>query len=625
MDVTEWLGKDNQIGQDIWEKKYRWNGESFDEWLDRVSGGNEELRQIIAEKKFLFGGRILANRGTNKKASLSNCYSRGFVDDSLVDIMQCATDIAKTFKAQGGQGVSLSKIRPRGCGIGGGTFKSDGIVPFMEIFNRVTDSISQGGSRKGALLMSIDAWHKEADTFIKIKSEEGRIQKANLSLEIDDEFMECVKQYYKTGEVITKTIHRSYNGNEIEYEVTPINLYKLMIQKAYDWGEPGVILTNRFRNYNLMEYVDSYNIENCNPSLRAGTEVLTSDGIYKIEDLVGKTFNVQTLNGEYAPAECFLSGKNQPLYKITLENGVEYYATKEHKWAILNNGRYTKTFTEDLAAGDWLPYTKNQSLNFGSKGTYEDGLFIGYWYGDGCVTIRKDDHRHQYNFTFGAEKKEVGLLDFIVNKLEQITDKNINYYTRNRGMQDWYEICCGDKSLYKYMCSFGVADDKHSLPKDIYHDLSEDFRRGFIDGLFSSDGHVEKCAKAEGICWTTSSSDFAKQVSDFLWWYGIRNNIAEHHTELNGKMFTGYVLKIGKRAACVFRDIFKLSHTRKQKTLKSLSDNIRKMTSDGHIKIASVELTELTEDVYDIHVYDDSHTFRINHCITGNCGRCWPQ
>lgn len=265
MNVQEWLGNDNQLGVDIWKKKYQYNNETFEEWLDRVSDGNKELRQLIKERKFLFGGRTLANRGTNKKGSFSNCYSRGFVEDDLDDLMKANSDIAKTFKAQGGQGISLSKLRPKGCGINGGQFESDGIIPFMEIYNRTTESISQGGSRKGALIMTLDVWHKEAEDFIKIKSEEGKIQKANLSLEIDDEFMECVKHYYKTGEKITKHIKREYSGNVVEYEVTPIDLYRLMMEKAYDWAEPGCIYTNRFRNYNLMELCDDYSIETCNP------------------------------------------------------------------------------------------------------------------------------------------------------------------------------------------------------------------------------------------------------------------------------------------------------------------------------------------------------------------------
>lgn len=78
MTVQEWLGEDNQLGIDIWKKKYQYNNETFDEWLDRVSGGDENVRRLIKEKKFLFGGRILANRGLEhegRKISYSNCFS----------------------------------------------------------------------------------------------------------------------------------------------------------------------------------------------------------------------------------------------------------------------------------------------------------------------------------------------------------------------------------------------------------------------------------------------------------------------------------------------------------------------------------------------------------------------
>lgn len=189
----------------------------------------------------MFGGRTLSNRGTDK-GSMSNCYSHGYIEDSLDGIMDAAKNIAMTYKAQGGQGLSLSKIRPKGASIGG-KFKSDGIVPFMEIFNTVTESVSQGGSRKGALLMSLDITHPEAETFMTIKSDLKKINKANLSVEIDDEFMQ-------------KVVSGDSESNR---------LFDILCEQACKYAEPGVIYTNRFRNYNLMEHVDSYQIETCNP------------------------------------------------------------------------------------------------------------------------------------------------------------------------------------------------------------------------------------------------------------------------------------------------------------------------------------------------------------------------
>ena len=236
----EWLNE-NQLSYDIWDKKYRVNDESFDQWLDRVSGKDGDIRRLIKEKKFLFGGRTLANRGTDK-GSFSNCYSHGYIEDSLEGIMNAAKNIAMTFKAQGGQGLSLSKIRPKGAMIGG-KFKSDGIVPFMEIFNTVTESVSQGGSRKGALLMSLDINHPEAETFMTIKSDLKKINKANLSMEIDDGFM---------NHVLAENVEANRKFN-------------LLCEQACKYAEPGVIYTNMFRNYNLMEKVDEYQIETCNP------------------------------------------------------------------------------------------------------------------------------------------------------------------------------------------------------------------------------------------------------------------------------------------------------------------------------------------------------------------------
>ena len=396
MTVQEWLGADNQLGIDIWEKKYRYNGETFDEWLDRVSGGNQRLRKLIEEKKFLFGGRTTANRNTGKRASMMNCYSRGFIKDSLDDIMQAATDIAMTFKTQGGQGLSLSKLRPKGCGINNGQYTSDGIVPFMELYNRTTESISQGGSRKGALLIGLDIWHKEAPEFIKIKSEEGKIQKANLSLEIDDEFMECVKKYYETGEVITKHICRDYDGNKVEYDVTPIELYKLMMEKAYDWAEPGCIYTNRFRNYNLMEFCDDYQIEICNPCVTGDTKVLTSTGHIPIIKLIDK--DVDIWNGfKFSKVIPTLTAKDQELYEVTLSNGSSLKCTPYHKF-ILKDGNRVEC--KDLKAGAQLQkcefpiITGTKDL----KNPYTQGFFSG----DGFIC---KDRNAKYISFYGEHKK----------------------------------------------------------------------------------------------------------------------------------------------------------------------------------------------------------------------------
>ena len=236
----KWLNE-NELSYKIWSNKYRNDNEHFDDWLDRVSNGHSEIRRLILEKKFLFGGRTLANRGTSK-GSFSNCYSIGYVPDSLDGIMNVARDIAMTFKSQGGQGLSLSKIRPKGSLING-TFPSDGIVPFMEIFNTVTASVSQGGHRRGALMMSLDINHPEAETFMTIKSDHGKINNANLSMEIDNSFLHDV----------------------VAGKPEAVKKFDVLCTQACKHAEPGVLFTDKLRNYNLMQFSEDYKIETTNP------------------------------------------------------------------------------------------------------------------------------------------------------------------------------------------------------------------------------------------------------------------------------------------------------------------------------------------------------------------------
>ena len=274
MNVKDWLGEENQLGIDIATKKYIKN-ESFDEFIGRISNNNPELKRIILEKKYLHGGRTLSNYNTGNGASTSNCYSSGYCPDDTAGILELNKNIGLTYKAQGGQGLSLSKIRPKGCTISKGGYETDGIIPFMQMFDTTTASISQGGSRKGALMMSLDCWHKEVKDFITIKTDTNLITKANLSVEIDDEFMTCVKKYYDEGLVFEKQVNFTYDGGETRYMVKPIEVYQLICKTAHEYAEPGIIYTEQFRNYNLMQYDDEYQIVTGNP---CGEQPLPQNG-----------------------------------------------------------------------------------------------------------------------------------------------------------------------------------------------------------------------------------------------------------------------------------------------------------------------------------------------------------
>ena len=168
MTEQEWLGADNSLGIDIWNKKYRHNDETFDEWLDRVSGGISDVKQLIEEKKFLFGGRILANRGLEKqgkKITLSNCYVITPPEDNIESIFECSKKLARTFSYGGGCGIDISKLSPRGAKLNNAAESTTGAVSFMDLYSMVTDLISQCG-RRGALMISLDCTHPVSYTHL---------------------------------------------------------------------------------------------------------------------------------------------------------------------------------------------------------------------------------------------------------------------------------------------------------------------------------------------------------------------------------------------------------------------------------------------------------------------------
>ena len=145
--VEEWLNN-NQLSLDIWSKKYQVNNESFEEWLDGVSGGNSDVRQLILEKKFLFGGRILASRGcTGKRVTYSNCYVIAPPNDNIESIFEAGRKLARTYSYGGGCGIDISLLRPKDAVVHNAAKSTSGAVSFMDFYSYITGLIGQAGRR----------------------------------------------------------------------------------------------------------------------------------------------------------------------------------------------------------------------------------------------------------------------------------------------------------------------------------------------------------------------------------------------------------------------------------------------------------------------------------------------
>ena len=246
--VEDWLGKDNKVGCDIWRKKYQRNGETFIEWLDRVSGGDEIIRQDILDKKFLFGGRILSNRGIqDRKVTYSNCYVIEPPEDNIESIFDAAKKLARTYSYGGGCGIDVSKLAPRGASINNAAKETTGAVSFMDLYNLTTSLIGQNG-RRGALMLSLDCNHPDLEEFIDVKTDLTKLTKANISVRVTAEFMKAVV----TGEYHELEFVREETGETIRKKVFAPAIFNKLCANNWTYGEPGMLFWNTIEKWNLL-------------------------------------------------------------------------------------------------------------------------------------------------------------------------------------------------------------------------------------------------------------------------------------------------------------------------------------------------------------------------------------
>ncbi|HIV40097.1 MAG TPA: adenosylcobalamin-dependent ribonucleoside-diphosphate reductase [Candidatus Blautia stercorigallinarum] len=263
MTEKEWLGEENQLGMDIWTRKYQNQGESFEEWLTRVTGGNEEMAGYIREKKFLYGGRILSNRGLYKegrKVTYSNCYVISPPEDNIESIFDCAKKLARTYSYGGGCGIDISGLAPKGARINNAAKETTGSVSFMELYSLVTGLIGQNG-RRGALMISLDCSHPDVPDFIELKTDLEKVTKANISLRIHKDFMEAVKNDQEYMLHYT----RETTGEVIEKKVKARELFRKITDTNWDYAEPGALFWDRITGWSLLSNTDTFTYAGVNP------------------------------------------------------------------------------------------------------------------------------------------------------------------------------------------------------------------------------------------------------------------------------------------------------------------------------------------------------------------------
>lgn len=488
MRVEDWLGEDNQLGIDIFHRKYQYNNETFDEWLERVSGGDQELKQLIKDKKFLFGGRILANRGTDKdgrKISLSNCYVISPPDDSIESIFDCAKKLARTYSYGGGCGIDIGKLAPKGATIHNAAKETSGAVSFMDLYSMVTGLIGQNG-RRGALMISIPCDHPDLKEFIGIKQNTDRVTKANISIRITDKFMVAVKNHQpfklnftrcETGETITKTVDA--------YE-----LFHKICEANWDYAEPGMLFWDRIENWNLLSCDHKFKYGGVNPCFAGNMELLTTDGYKTFEELDGKEFCIYNVNGNVVKSKVWCSGEKDTV-KVKVGNK-EIICTPDHRFMTINGD---ECMAKDLKGQYLMPCT-NANIDFDKQ-----YIKLGFIQGDGQTSRLESKYHEGIEVNIGVKDTDIWDL---------FSDEEYDCKTGNETCRAIY--------LHNYqplLKRLGFSSE--NLPNRVfpstYNEWTYNQKASFLHGCYSANGCVIKNGR---ISYKTTCKKFAEQLLETL-------------------------------------------------------------------------------------------------------------
>jgi len=200
----------------------------------------DEVFELIRNFKYIVPqGSPMSGIGNNYQVgSLSNCFVIGIdgTPDSYGGIMKIDEEQVQLMKRRGGVGHDLSHIRPKGMPVKNSALTSTGLVPFMERYSNSTREVAQDG-RRGALMMTVSIKHPDSEAFIDAKMIEGKVTGANVSVRIDDDFMQAAvdnKPYVQQYPVYS-------DEPMVKKEVEAAALWGKIVHNAWKSAEPGVL------------------------------------------------------------------------------------------------------------------------------------------------------------------------------------------------------------------------------------------------------------------------------------------------------------------------------------------------------------------------------------------------
>ncbi|MGP6157106.1 MAG: LAGLIDADG family homing endonuclease [Vulcanimicrobiaceae bacterium] len=406
-------------------------------------------------------------------------------------------------------GFAFSELRHQGAEVESTGKDASGPVSFMKVFNSATDSIKQGGVRRGANMGVLRVDHPDVFQFMRCKKEldaenralwnrlsdcgryseqelahvkqellQTQINNFNISIGVTDEFMKAVENDadFALRDPRSKEVVRTVKAREI---------WDGMVEGAWQNGEPGELFLDH-PEANPLHGLGP--IQATNPCVTGGTWVHTFEGPRQVKDLVGKPFGAIVDGEPYASTEdgFFFTGV-KAVVRLETDRGVSVTATPDHKiMTVATSGKREWKPLGELRPGDRVAIHQHERFTWDGTGTFEDGVLLGSLVGDGHFHDRGEGKTPNVVLSYwgeDAERMAARSASFVRQRVRVCSDFE-GSRVAERG-----EIRLQSTSLVDLAARFGITPESKHLSAEV-EAASYDFYRGFLQGWFDADGTV---------------------------------------------------------------------------------------------------------------------------------------
>lgn len=589
----------------------------------------KQIYDAVSLRKLSLATPMLANlRSPN--GSATSCFICA-MDDTLESIFAELTNAARISKYGGGVGMNISRIRATGSSVSGRPNASGGVVPWAKLLNDTAIAVDQGGSRAGAITVSLDIWHFDIPVFLEMQTENGdqRLKAYDLfpQLVIPDEFMRRVKSKEDWTLVCPYEVKQVFGINlpelwgekfEIAYQEIEANcdrlslvkkvnardLFKEIMRTQVETGLPYLSFKDTINKANPNQH-DGY-IPGTNLCVAPETKILTSQGHLAIGSL--KNQFVEVWNGEqWSKVQIKQTGSDQKLLRVHLSNGEVIDCTYYHHFYLQEGNKQVKIEAQNLKQGDKLIKYQLPVIDHPSSPDFPYAYTHGCFCGDGSV---------------GKGKVPIPEIDLYATKkqlLPYLTVRN-KQWSNGTIIKERNEIAvCHEEKYDRIVCKLPFdLPEKFTVPTAQY---SLQSRLDWFAGLLDTDGSVVRNESNESFQIVSINKQFLLEIRLMLQTLGIDSKVTQARKatytffpEQNASYFcqTAYRLLVSSSDLYLLAELG-LKTNRLQWTKRKPQRN-----ASQYIRVTNIEYTDRVSDTF-CFTEPKRHMGMFNGVLTGQC------